>query len=433
MAATGFAVGLGNIWRFPYITGEYGGATFVFVYLLCVLAIGVPLMIAEILTGRLGAANPVQTLSKIAASEGATQRWRHIGHLNLLTAFTIVGTYAVIAGWVIWYLFKALVTGFHGTDATLAATAFAAVQMDIGGLLLWSLLSLVFTGTIIFFGINKGIERSVKVLMPTLLALILALVAFNLTQPGFAEALTYLFEPKLAKPPAEIFLVAVGQAFFSIGVAMAGMMVFGAYLPKGVSITRCALIIIAIDTLVALSAGLMIFPIVFRFGLDPAGGVGLIFQTLPVAFAQMPGGQLVAIAFFTLLTVAAVTSMVGLTEPLVAWLEGSGKPVSRHRATLTVFAAVGTLTVISALSYNVIAGWKIGGFGLNGFLEYLSNQIMLPLGGLLIAIFAGWKISQHHLSGELPSMGKRLFATWHFLIRYVVPLGLAVILITGLI
>jgi NSS family neurotransmitter:Na+ symporter len=240
-----------------------------------------------------------------------------------------------------------------------------------------------------------------------------------------------LFTPDFSKINSGTFLAAVGQAFFSIGVGMAGMMIFGSYLPSGVSITKCVLIIIVIDTLVALMAGLMIFPMVFRFGMDPAGGPGLIFQTLPVAFAQMPGGHWVAITFFTLLSVAAVTSMVGLVEPLVAWVEES-RSVTRHKATLIVLTVIALVSVISVLSYNVIADWRIGSLNLNGIFDYLANQVMLPVGGLLIAVFAAWQINKSSLREELHAMPAWIFESWHLLIRFLLPIAIAVILFTGL-
>ena len=431
MAATGFAVGLGNIWRFPYITGENGGGAFVIVYLGCAILIGIPILIAEIMIGRHGKANPPQAMLNIANGEGRSPGWRHVGHLNLATAFVILGTYCVVAGWVLWYLYKAATTGFSGIDSSTAAITFNGVTSAIGGMGFWTLLSLMFTGTIIFFGVNQGIERSVRVLMPTLFTLMLALVTYNAFQDGFGEAANYLFTPDFSKITGSTFLAAVGQAFFSIGVGMAGMMIFGSYLPPQVSITRCVLIIITIDTLVALIAGLMIFPMVFRFGLDPAGGPGLIFQTLPVAFAQMPGGQFIAIVFFTLLSVAAVTSMVGLLEPLVAWVEDS-TTMNRQQATLTMLGAVTVLGFLSILSYNVIADWQVGSRDLNGILDYVSNQIVLPVGGLLIAVFTAWQIHKPTLREELHAMPAWIFETWHLLIRFLLPIAITVILVTGL-
>ncbi|MFP6802083.1 MAG: sodium-dependent transporter, partial [Pseudomonadales bacterium] len=277
MAATGFAVGLGNIWRFPYITGENGGGAFVVVYLGCAIMIGIPILIAEILIGRRGRANPPKAMQNLAEAERRSPLWKHAGHLNLVTAFVILGTYCVVTGWVLWYLFKAISTGFVDTTTSAAANDFGAVMQSIDGMLLWTALSLILTSTIIYFGVNKGIERSVRVLMPALFLLMISLVIYNAFQDGFLVAVTYMFTPDFAKVTGATYLAAIGQAFFSIGVGMAGMMIFGSYLPQEVSITRCVLIIIVIDTAVALMAGLMIFPMVFRFGLDPAGGPGLIF------------------------------------------------------------------------------------------------------------------------------------------------------------
>jgi neurotransmitter:Na+ symporter, NSS family len=431
MAATGFAVGLGNIWRFPYITGENGGAAFVLVYVICAVCIGVPIVIAELMIGRRGQASPPEAMRKVAVSEGATGAWANVGRLNLATAFIIEATYCVVAGWVLWYLFKAVVTGFAGIEAEAATAAFDGVLADVGGQLFWTVASLAITGCIVYFGVNEGIERSVRVLMPTLFVLMVCLVNYNMLSDGFDEAVDYLFTPDFSKINPAMILAAVGQAFFSIGVAMAGMMIFGAYLPHSFSIPRGALLIIVIDTTVALLAGLMIFPIVFRFGLDPAGGAGLIFQTLPVAFAQMPGGHIVAVLFFLLLSVAAITSMVGLVEPLIARVqERSG--LSRHKSTLTVLAAIGAVSVFSVLSYNVLSGWQIAGANLNGILDYFSNQIMLPVGGLLIAVFAGWVISRASSMEELRMESAGLFSLWYLLIRYVVPVAVVIILVTGL-
>ena len=431
MAATGFAVGLGNIWRFPYMTGENGGGAFVFVYLICAVLIGIPIMMAEVLVGRNGRANPPQAVLNITSNEGRASAWHHVGNLNLFTAFIILGTYCVIAGWVLWYLYKAVTTGFVDATAVSTTHEFVAVTASIGPMMFWTFLSLALTGAIIFLGVNAGIERSVRILMPTLFLLILTLVVYNAFQDGFGAAVSYLFTPDFSKIDGSTFLAAIGQAFFSVGVAMAGMMIFGAYLPQGVSITRCALIIVAIDTMVALMAGLMIFPMVFRFGLDPSGGTGLIFQTLPIAFSQMPGGHFVAVIFFTLLSVAAVTSMVGLMEPLVAWLDETTS-FTREKSTVVTLACLAALGVLSVLSYNVISDVQFAGRDLNGVLDFLSSQITLPVGGLLIALFVGWQMSSKTLRAELTDLPEVIFTIWQFLIRFVLPVAIGVILVTGL-
>ena len=430
MAAIGFAVGLGNIWRFPYITGENGGGAFVAVYLLCAVGIGVPILMAEVMVGRLGRGSPMGSMRTVAGAEGRSPQWRWLGGVNLATAYLIEVVYCGIAGWVLWYLYKAVTTGFVGVDAVAANAEFAGVLLDVPGMLFWTLTGLGLTGTIVYFGVQAGIERAVRVLMPTLFGLLVVLAGYNVVAGGFPETLSYLFTPDFSKVDGPMVLAAVGQAFFSIGVAMAGMMTFGAYLPADVSIARSALIIVFADTVVALVAGLVIFPVVFEYALDPGGGAGLIFQTLPVAFAQMPGGWLVAIAFFTLLAVAAITSMVGLIEPVVAWL-AEHRNMTRHRAVVLVIGSIGTLSIFSILSYNVLSGVKLAGVDLNGILDYLSNQIMLPLGGLAIAVFVGWFVRAETARTELAMSRDGWFALWRLLIRYLVPPAVFVIFVFG--
>jgi NSS family neurotransmitter:Na+ symporter len=271
----------------------------------------------------------------------------------------------------------------------------------------------------------------VRLLMPTLFVLLVGLALYNLFAGGFGAAASYLFSADFSKVGPATVLAAIGQAFFSVGVAMAGMMTFGAYLPRSISIPRSVLIIVIADTTVALVAGLVIFPAVFKFGLDPAGGAGLVFQTLPVAFAQMPGGQIVAILFFILLTVGGITSLVGLVEPVVSWLE-EHRGFGRHTSTMTVIGSIALLSVLSVLSYNLISDWRVFGRDLNGAMDYLSNQILLPLGGFLLAFFVGWAVRRSTSEEELNMGNATVFRMWHFAIRYLVPPAVLVILVTGL-
>lgn len=431
MASIGFAVGLGNIWRFPYVTGENGGGAFVLIYLLCAFGIGLPILVAEIMIGRRGRLSPPGSMRALAVAEGKSSHWQWAGGVNLLAAYLLEVGYCVIAGWVLFYLFKAVAGGFAGTDAAAAEAAFTGLQADTGTMLFWTLLGLAITGLIIYAGVEKGIERTVRVLMPTLFGLLVLLAMYNVYAGGFAPALDYLFSADFSKVNAAMVLAAIGQAFFSVGVAMAGMMTFGAYLPKDISIGRSVVIIIIADTLVALTAGLVIFPTVFKYGLDPASGPGLIFQTLPVAFAQMPGGHLISVLFFLLLSVAAITSMVGLIEPLTAWLE-EHRSFERHNATLMVVGGVAMLSVLSILSYNVLADLRVAGKDLNAAFDFLPNQILLPLGGFLIALFVGWFVSKASANEELAIRTPLLFEIWYFLIRYLVPLAVLLILVIGL-
>ena len=431
MASVGFAVGLGNIWRFPYVAGENGGAAFVLVYLACAFGIGVPILIAELLIGRRGQGSPPSAMANLATANGRSRHWKVVGGMGLLAAYTIEIVYAVVVGWVLWYLFKAITTGFAGVDATMAEAEFAAVLDNNLGMLFWTLVGLAITGLIIYAGVKDGIERAVSVMMPLLFALLLGLAVYNYFAGGFDQAVQWLFTPDFSKIGFGTVLAAIGQAFFSIGVGMAGMMVYGSYLPKSISITHSVLIIVIADTGVALLAGLVIFPAVFHNGLDPAAGAGLIFQTLPVAFAQMPGGYLFSVLFFTMLSVAGITSMVGLVESVNAWLEDRfGMP--RHKSALLVVGSVACFSVLSILSYNVLSQYNLGDRNFNDTMDFFSNQILLPLGGLFIAVFAGWGMHSSATRDELTSLTDGTYALWHFLIRFVVPPAVLVIFVMGI-
>ncbi|MFK7913570.1 MAG: sodium-dependent transporter [Pseudomonadales bacterium] len=431
MASVGFAVGLGNIWRFPYVTGENGGGAFVVVYLTCVVLIGIPIIMAELMIGRRGRLSPPGSMAAVAETEQRSRHWSWVGNLNLLTALFIVVTYAVVAGWVLRYFAVALAGGFDSADLALAQADFTQLRADTRTLLAWTLASLLVTGAILYAGVQGGIEKTVRILMPLLFLLLVGLAVYNVFAGGFSQALAYLFTPDFGRIDGSVLLAAVGQAFFSIGVAMAGMMTFGAYLDRSVSIGSSAVLIALVDTLVAVVAGLVIFPLVFRFGFDPASGTGLIFQTLPVAFAQMPAGLVVAPLFFLLLSVAAVTSMVGLLEPLVAWTIYRLK-LERSVGVVLVFSIVWMLSCISVLGHNLWSHWRLFGLGLNDAIDFLANQIMLPLGGILIAVFAGWAMRAATSRRELRLRAGWTFTLWLWLIRLAVPLAVLAILISGL-
>jgi NSS family neurotransmitter:Na+ symporter len=429
MASIGFAVGLGNIWRFPYVTGENGGSAFVVVYLVCAFLIGVPILMAEIMIGRRGKSTPSGSMLAIATSEGRTPAWRHVGHLNLATAFCILIAYSVVAGWVLYYLYRAVTGTLIDHDPVAAAGVYDLLLEDIPAMLLWSFLAIAIAAGIVYAGVEKGIERAVSVLMPILFLLLLVLVIYNIAAGGMGEAVDYLFSPDFSKVTPATGLAAIGQAFFSIGVGMAGMMMFGAYLPDDVSIAKSAVLIVIADTCVALIAGLVIFPMVFANGLDPGQGTGLIFQTLPVAFAQMPGGEWVALVFFLLLSVAAVTSIVGLFEPIGAWC-AARFGWSRHRSALTVVAAGFALSIPSTLSYNVWADAMALGKSLGGWIDFIPNSVFLPLGGALIALFAGWFMTRSDSAAEL-GIAPAWFNVWFNLTRVVVVPAVLIILVTG--
>ena len=400
MASVGFAVGLGNIWRFPYVTGENGGSAFVVIYLLCAVAIGIPCLMAELLVGRRGGGSPPRSMAVVAEESGRSKGWSIVGGMGVATAYTIAITYAVVVGWVLWYLARALSAGFAGFDAGIAEATFTGLLTDNQSMMFWTLVGNIIVGSIIYAGVTSGIERAVTVMMPLMFTLLVGLSIYNYFAGGFVETLQWLFTPDFSKVTGATFLAAIGQAFFSIGVGMGGMMTYGAYLPRDFSIARGAATIVMADTLIALLAGFVVFPAVFHFGLDMASGPGLIFQTLPVAFAQMPGGAIFAVLFFIMLAVAGVTSMVGLLESVTSWTK-ERLAISRQRSALLVVGSVTTLSVISVLSYNVWESYQLLGMNFNELTEALYDKLLLPLAGLLVALFTGWFMHREHSKNEL--------------------------------
>ncbi|TGD74019.1 sodium-dependent transporter [Mangrovimicrobium sediminis] len=431
MASVGFAVGLGNIWRFPYVTGENGGAAFVLVYLACAFCIGLPILIAELMIGRRGQGSPPRAVAAVARESGAGKGWGMIGGMGVLAAYTIEIVYSVVVGWVLWYLYKAITTGFVGVDAAAAEMVFSGVLQDNLGMLFWNLVGLALTGLIIYAGVQAGIERAVSVMMPLMFLLLLGLAVYNFFAGGFERAAQWLFTPDFSKLGWQSVLAAIGQAFFSLSVAMGGMMTYGSYLPKEISIARSAIVIVCADTVVALLAGLVIFPAVFNYGLDPAAGAGLIFQTLPVAFAQMPGGYLFSVVFFVILAVAGITSMVGLIESVNAWVE-ERFGIARHKSVVLVIGSIAVLSIISQLSYNTFSEFSLGGRNFNALLEDFCNLVLLPLGGVLIALFVGWVMKPAFSRDELSGLGSGGHTAWYTAVRYLVPPALLLIFVMGL-
>jgi NSS family neurotransmitter:Na+ symporter len=431
MASVGFAVGLGNIWRFPYVTGENGGSAFVVIYLLCALAIGIPCLMAELLVGRRGGGSPPRSMAVVAQESGRSKGWSIVGGMGVATAYTIAITYAVVVGWVLWYLARALSAGFSGFDAGIAEATFTGLLTDNQSMMLWTLVGNVIVGSIIYAGVTSGIERAVTFMMPLMFTLLVGLSIYNYFAGGFVETLQWLFTPDFSKVTGATFLAAIGQAFFSIGVGMGGMMTYGAYLPQDFSIARGAATIVMADTLIALLAGFVVFPAVFHFGLDMASGPGLIFQTLPVAFAQMPGGAIFAALFFIMLAVAGVTSMVGLLESVTSWTK-ERLAISRQQSALLVVGSVTSLSVISVLSYNVWESVQLMGLNFNELTEALYDKLLLPLAGLLVALFTGWFMHRKHSESELIDDAK-WYGVWRWLTRFIAVPAVAIILISGLV
>ncbi len=426
LAATGAAVGLGNIWKFPYVAGQNGGSAFVIVYLICIFLVGIPVMMAEIAIGRNGRRNPATSMQTMAQESNLSKQWRWVGGMTILAGFLILTYYSVVAGWALAYVYKSLIGAFqHATPASIE-TSFASLVTNPTKLAFWHTVIMATTGYVIARGIEEGIERAVRIMFPAMLILLFILVIYGIESGYFMTTIHYLFNPDFSKLTPHIMVVALGQAFFSLSVATGSIMMYGAYLPKKISIANSAVTIAFADTFVALLAGLAIFPIVFANGLTPADGPGLIFKTLPLAFSQMPYGLVFSVLFFIMLVFAAFTSTLSLLEPTVAWLVET-RGISRKRAAILSASVIWVIGFGTVFSFNHWDEYRL--FGLNFFqiIDYLTANIMLPLGGLLVSIFAVWCLRKEHVSEELALTNKKLFTSWRFAMRYVTPLAILLI------
>ncbi len=436
-AAVGSAVGLGNIWRFPYMAGENGGAAFVLIYVAFVVLIGLPVLIAELTIGRRGRMSPITSIRNVAEESNSSKRWGWIGHLSSLGGgLGLLAFYSVIAGWVLAYIIKAGSGMFLGFTAADSAAALDELYASTPVMAFWHFVFIAVTVYIVGKGINAGLEKAVTYLMPVLFLLLLMLAGYSMATGEFLAALHYLFAPDFSKLTGEVVLNAVGQAFFSLSLALGTMVAYGAYLPKSISIHRSATLIAAADTGVALIAGMAIFPLVFAYGLNPGSGPDLIFKTLPIAFGQMPGGAIFGMLFFILLAIAAVTSSISMLEPAVAYFE-ERQDMNRWKSAIFgggIAFLIGLLTVFTQndlAEFHPLAsfGIEMDFFQLNNFI--VSNLIM-PIGALLLAIFVGWQVKRNVLRDELGLPEGGIFAIWHVLIKFFCPVAIIAILISGL-
>ncbi len=430
LAATGSAVGLGNIWKFPYITGQNGGGAFVLVYLLCIAAIGIPIMMAEVLIGRRGRQSPINTMRTLAIDEGRSPHWRFLGWAGVLAGFMILSYYSVIGGWAISYVVNMGAGVFQGASADQVSAVFSGLMSDPVRLLAWHSLFMLMTMVVVARGVRGGLEMAVRFLMPALFVLLLVMVGYAMSTAEFGAGLKFLFQPDFSKISWNGVLIAMGHAFFTLSLGMGAIMVYGSYLPQHVSIAKTSIIIAGADTLVALLAGMVIFPIVFAYGLEPGAGPGLIFETLPIAFGQMWGGGFFGVLFFLLLTFAAWTSAISLIEPAVAWLV-ENRGLSRVTASVWAGGVTWFLGIGSLLSFNLWKGDTL--FGLNFFelLDYLTANIMLPLGGVAIAVFAAWSMSRSATEDELELKNEGMFILWRFLVRYITPVAVIIVFLNA--
>lgn len=432
LASSAAAVGLGNIWKFPYVMGENGGGAFVLIYLLCILGIGIPIMIAEVIIGRRGRHSPGYAAKSVAQESGKSSFWQSAGWLGMLTGYLVLSFYAVIAGWALAYVFKAGQGLFEGASAEQVSNVFTGLLSSPGELMLWHSLIIVATVLVVGNGVKNGLERSVRLLLPAMILLLVG-IAFYVGNIGdFSAAITFMFEPDFSKLSVNGVMIALGHSFFTLGLASGVVIMYGAYLPRETSIVQTSLWIAVIDTIVALLAGLAIFPLVFGFGLTPSEGPGLIFTTLPLAFAEMPAGTLLGTVFFIMLVIAAFTSAIAMIESSVAFVAEKFS-LSRWPATLVsglVLWLLGQLTIHSfaGSDWAQLSGEWLGKpiNSIFDIIDLLTSSILLPLGGLLLAILAGWVMKREHSENELDSH-KPVFDIWLLCVKYIAPVAIIII------
>lgn len=431
LAAAGSAVGLGNIWKFPYMAGQMGGSVFVLTYLVCMFVIGLPILVTEWLIGRRGQKNPIHTMEDVAKAEGHSANWRWVGIIGVLGSFLILSFYSVIGGWATDYIFLAGKGTFLGMNGEGTNRIFSEFLGSVNHLLIWHTVFMFATAVIVAMGVSGGLERSCKIMMPGLGLLLIGLVVYAavVSGPAFGQAFSFLFTPNWSALTGEAVLAALGHAFFSLSLGMGIMMAYGSYLGKDVNLISTARTVVILDVIVAILSGLAIFPLVFANGLQPGKGAGLIFVTLPIAFGNMTGGTILGVLFFIFLTFAALTSSISLLEPTVELLEEK-TPLGRKSATLLSSIVIWALGVACVLSFNEWQNVTLFGKNIFDLLDYFTSKLMLPLTGLGTIIFAGWMMHQETIRREL-NLSPTLFAGWKFLCRIVIPIAVIFILIYG--
>jgi neurotransmitter:Na+ symporter, NSS family len=427
LAAAGSAVGLGNLWRFPYVAGENGGGAFVIVYLVCVFAVGIPIMMCEVMIGRAGRMSPINSIRKLVQQARAHPAWVLIGWMGAIAGFLILSFYSVIAGWALAYVVQMGSGTFTGADAELVGGTFDRLLGSPWQMLMWHTLFMVVTVYIVGRGVVRGIESAIRVFMPALFILMIVLLGYAITSGGFAQGFEFMFAFHWDELGVDGVLAALGQAFFTLSLGMGAIMAYGAYMPANASIGNSVISIAMLDTLIAIVAGLVIFPIVFANALEPGQGPGLMFVTIPLAFGAMPFGALFGTIFFLLVTFAAITSAISLTEPVLAYLveEYNAK---RQRVAISIGVLCWLLGVGTVLSFNI---WSdvhlIGRLTFFDVLDYLTQNVLLPIGGLLIALFAGFVVPRLLVQGQLGFSGDWKEHVWYLLARFVAPASVIVV------
>ncbi|PLX13056.1 MAG: sodium-dependent transporter [Marinilabiliales bacterium] len=441
-AAAGSAVGLGNIWRFPYVAGDNGGGAFLLFYLLFIVVIGVPVMLSEFTIGRRAQANPFGAFMKLKRGKPFVL----VGIMGIVAAFFILAFYSTVAGWTLEYVYLSVSDAFNGKSGGEISEMFNGFYTSTWGPLSWQLIFMILTAFIVFAGVQKGIEKYTKILMPMLLVIILVLCVSSVSlgenvdpETGKVigsswDGLKFLFYPDFSKINAEAILAALGQAFFSLSIGMGVLITYGSYIGKDNNLTSTAVQVSFADTLVAVLAGVAIFPAVYHFGMSPEAGPGLVFKVLPNIFQAMPGGYIFAILFFLLLTIAALTSSISVLEVVVASMVEELK-MKRVPATVIAASAITVFGVLCTMAFGELSSFKIFGKNLFDLFEFTASNIFLPLGGLLIVIYLGWFMGKKEVLAEISNEGTikaRLFGVILFIVRFIAPVAIAFVFLNGL-
>ncbi|MGI9232087.1 MAG: sodium-dependent transporter [Woeseiaceae bacterium] len=438
LASIGAAVGLGNIWKFPYTLGSSGGSAFVLIYVVAILLVAMPIMLAEMIIGRRARRSAPAAMESLAVERGASRNWGYVGWMGLFALFLILSFYSVIAGWTAAYLVKTASGSMSGLSPEEVGANFDNFLHQPVQMVFWHLSFTAATVFVVSRGVRIGLERLVRVLMPALLITLVALVINSAVVGDFAGAVDFLFTADLSKLTPVVVLAAVGQAFFSVNVGAGAVLTYSAYLPKEVNLFRSAIIVALGDTMVALLAGLAIFPIVFANNLDPGEGPGLIFVTLSTAFAQMPGGAIVGTAFFLMIIFAALTSSISMLESMTARIYEI-RGVSRTQSAMIIGTCtflVGLITVFSFSTWEQT--YPLGQFAVFAgktpfdLIDYLVSNILLPLGGMLYALFAGWWLTKETCLEEIGLRDGAVFKLWFLLVRIIAPLAVAAVFVFNL-
>lgn len=436
LAATGSAVGLGNIWKFPYMAGENGGGAFVVVYLFCIALIGIPVMMAEVLIGRRGRMSPINSMYYVTEEAGLHRGWTGIGWMGVAAGLMIMAFYSVVAGWALKYVWATGSGVFTDMESSAIGDQFSLLLADPGQLFLWHTVFSIMTAAVVALGVERGLGSAAKYMMPLLFASLLILVGYSYFHGDFTKGFHFLFDFEVERLSWDGVLKALGHAFFTLSLGMGAIMAYGAYMPAHASLARTVIAVGILDTVVALTSGLAIFPLVFANPpLEPSAGPGLLFVSLPIAFSAMPLGTIFGTLFFILVTLAAWTSSVSLIEPGVAWLVES-KKFRRALATLLLTGIAWALGTTCVLSFNTLAEFKPWFLLFKtpfDFLDFLTSQLLLPLGGLFIAVFVGWFMKRSVVEQELDAEGHALFDAWRFVVRFISPALVALVMILTLI